>query len=230
MSLVFSYSLESFESDRETGETSAVGDSVSLVFDHVDKVAPVPKSALTKYAVELAAPRSDHKRDEGLQVICEVTVSDHVLGEVPETGSRTRRNAWQLRSLTLDDGTEVSAWQHDERPTRVRDVIDELEALRTTATDIVVTHEEDAWPRMQVVSYSAPRFAKGDARSISIVLEQVRTAVVSTVEAPEPRASRGRRRSARGDQGTTDASEEQDGDVRRSAAASLLAALTGSDS
>lgn len=217
MSLEMRYSLTAFETDKATGQTERAGDDVVLVFETVISVDARAKSTLTKYAVELEAPRADHKRDEGLSLAIRVAVSDHVLGDVPATGSRTRANAWALRTLDLGDGLSMAVWQHDEKPTRVRDVIDELDTLRRSATDIVVIHGDDAWARMQVVDVSAPMAAKsGDAREIVITLEQVRTATVSTVDAPEPRAPRARRARRSGEQGTTDVPDEQQEGVSQS--------------
>lgn len=227
MSLEMRYSLDAFELDRTTGETSRSDTSVALVFESVLEVNPTSKSVLTKYAVELDAPRADHKRDEGQALTIRVAVTDHVLGPVPETGSRTRANAWRLQDVSLPGVKTVSLWRHEQTPTRVRDVLDELRTLRVSATDIVVVHGDDAWSRMQVVDVSAPRSAKaGDAREIVIMLEQVRTAVVSTVDAPQPRQPRARRRTPAGEQGATDVPAAQQAAVRQSASAAGIDAIS----
>lgn len=228
MSLDFRYTLNAFPVDRSTGQTSVSSESVLLSFDVVLDVNAVAKSVLTKYAVELDAPRSDHKRDEGLSLTCRVKVSDHVLGEVPATGSRTRANAWRMASVDVGGGRTMAIWQHAEKPTRVTDVLAELQTLRASATDIVVVHGDDTWTRMQVTDVSAPKSAKaGDAREVVITLEQVRTATVSTVDAPEPREPRARRRTPAGERGATDVPEGQQAAVQQSAAAAGIEAITG---
>jgi hypothetical protein len=185
-----------------------------VAFDATTKELHGASAQVSEHPVEKGVNVVDHVRADRKRYSAEVMVTNHPITSALASGS--------VRPLKLRGAREVTAQANvlrfDQAFNRVQEVLDTLYRLMDEATELDITTAVRQYETMFLVDIGAPRDA-GSSNSITFSLEftQVRFAVTSTVAAPDPVQTRGKKKKAKGAQATKDVKADN-----RSLAAKLV--------